>query len=121
MTDITTIAASLSETHPTHDLLERLESIDEAAMYEAPATTQAAIEDAITRIRELEAENIRLREAAKPFAICPEVGRDGGEFVIAKALYRDMKGWNDTPPRAAHWHLDDFRKLASAISGETGK
>ncbi len=106
-------------THPTHDLLERLER--EAATLAIHSIQPTAILDAIQAIRELEAENIRMREAAKPFAICPEVGRDGGEFVIAKALYRDMKGWNDTPPRAAHWHIDDFRKLSSAISGETGK
>jgi len=62
-------------THPTHYLLERLESIDEAAMYEAPATTQAAIEDAITRIRELEAENMRLREIRENPAISGETGK----------------------------------------------
>ncbi|SNT09503.1 hypothetical protein SAMN06295912_1403 [Sphingomonas laterariae] len=59
-------------------------------------------------------------EVIRPFALCPESGRDGGEFVIAKALYHDMKDWNDIPPRAAHWHMDQFRRAARFVE-ENGK
>ncbi|HEU4804471.1 MAG TPA: hypothetical protein VFS91_01460 [Nitrobacter sp.] len=61
-----------------------------------------------------------LREALEPFAVFALEGKRGGKFIICKGLFEDMKNWDDSPPRSAHLHIDDFlraRKARAALSG----
>lgn len=58
----------------------------------------------------------RLEEALKPFAMFALEGKRGGEFIICKGLFSDMKSWDDSPPRECHLHKDDFLRARSALN-----
>jgi hypothetical protein len=58
----------------------------------------------------------RLEDALAVFARCPAVGKHGGRFVIAKAIYDD----GGVSPREAHWHMTDFDAARAALTGVTG-
>lgn len=70
---------------------------------------------ALSAISQSERER-RLEEALKPFAMFALEGKRGGEFIICKGLFADMKSWDDSPPRECHLHKDDFLRARSALN-----
>jgi hypothetical protein len=89
----------------THDWLEEHDLRFHAANVSEAAD---ALEAALLRISELE-------EALQVFARCPTHGKRGGPFVIANAIFDDMRK-GESAPREAYWHLSDFDRARAVLS-----
>ncbi len=74
-----------------------------------------AIHEVLAIIVSLAGAIVELRAALKPFADCPMVGKDGGRFIIAHAVYEDMLD-GVSAPRAAYWHEDQFEKARAILA-----
>lgn len=103
------------------DLIEKLVAErDEAreknaAYFDEVTACYATIADERQALEAAQAKVGRYEAALKPFARIADKGKEGGRFVIAHAVYEDMRK-GVSAPRESYWHWEDFEAARKALA-----
>ncbi len=97
------------------DIEQRLRAIDEVAMYEAPATTEAIIREAADELARLEADNASLRSRLEEAEGALKAAREFIADEFNDDRYEESGEWLSPEARDVHKQLCEAEVALSAL------